>query len=56
MLGAKLKMCSACHLEIDALIKKTNHMLEDMLRNYVGHKQVSWEQYLFMVEFSYNIN
>jgi hypothetical protein len=47
MLGAKLKMCSACHLEKDAMIEKTNRMLEDMLRNYVGQKQVSWEQYLF---------
>ncbi len=27
-----------------------------MLRNYVVHKHMSWEQYLFMVEFSYNIS
>jgi len=27
-----------------------------MLRNYVGHKQTKWEQYLFLVEFAYNVS
>jgi hypothetical protein len=38
MLGAKFKMSSAYHHEIDAQIEWTNCTLEDMLRNYVGHK------------------
>ena len=29
-------------------------ILEDMLRMYVMHQQGRWEEYLFLVEFSYN--
>jgi hypothetical protein len=27
-----------------------------MLKSYVGHKQTLWEQYLFIVEFAYNVS
>jgi hypothetical protein len=49
-------MSNADHLEIDAQTKKTNHTLEDMLINFVGHIQVTWEQYLFLMEFNYNVS
>jgi hypothetical protein len=51
-----VKMSKAYHHETYAWTKKTNHSLEDMLKNYVGHKQMLWEQHLFMVEFSYNVS
>jgi hypothetical protein len=37
MLSTKLKMSNVDHLEIDAQIERTNHTLEDMLRNFVVH-------------------
>lgn len=56
VLFALMKMSSAYHLEAYAQTKKTNHIFEDILRNYVGHKQTLWEQYLFMVDFAYNVS
>jgi len=50
-------MSNAYHLEIDAQTKRTNHTLEDMLKKFVGHSiQVTWEQYLFLMEFDYNVS
>ena len=31
-----------------------NQVLEDMLRMYVMNRQTIWEDYLYLVEFSYN--
>jgi hypothetical protein len=56
MLNTKLKMSNAYHLEIDAQIKRTNHTSEDMLKKFVRHIQVTWEQYLFLMEFDYNVS
>jgi hypothetical protein len=56
MLSTKLKMNNADHPEIDAQTKRTNHTLEDMLRNFVRLIQVTWEQYLFIMEFDYNVS
>jgi hypothetical protein len=56
MLSTKLKMTNVDHPEIDAQIEKTNCTLEDMLGNFVGHIQVTWEQYLFLMEFDYNVS
>jgi hypothetical protein len=56
MLGIKLKMSNAYQPKIDAQTERTNRILEDMLRNYVRHKQMTWEQYLFLVEFAYNVS
>jgi hypothetical protein len=56
MLSTKLKMSNVDHLEIDAQIERTNRTLEDMLGNFVGHIQVTWEQYLFLMEFDYNVS
>jgi hypothetical protein len=36
--GHQIKMNSAYHLETNAQIERTNHTLEDILRNYVEHK------------------
>jgi len=52
MLSTKLKMSNADHLEIE----RTNHTLKNMLRNFVGHIQVTWEQYLFLMKFNYNVS
>jgi hypothetical protein len=43
MLSTKLKKSNADQPEIDAQTKRTNHNLEDMLRNFVGHIQETWE-------------
>jgi hypothetical protein len=57
MLGTKLKMSSAYHPETYAQIEIINRTHEDMLKNYVlRHKQVTWKQHLFLVEFAYNVN
>jgi hypothetical protein len=39
MLGTKLKLSSAYQPKTYAHIERTNHTLEDILKNYVGHKQ-----------------
>jgi hypothetical protein len=49
-------MSSAHQPETDAQIERTNHIFEDMLRNYLGHKQTTREQHLFLVEFAYNVS
>jgi ABC-type dipeptide/oligopeptide/nickel transport system permease component len=56
VLFSLMKMSSAYHLEAYAQTKNTNRILEDMLKSYVGHKQTLWEQYLFIVEFAYNVS
>jgi hypothetical protein len=43
MLSTKLKKSNADQPKIDAQTKRTNHNLEDMLRNFVGHIQETWE-------------
>ncbi len=43
MLGIKVKMSSAYQPKTNAQTKRTNRVLEDMLKNYVGHKQMTWE-------------
>jgi hypothetical protein len=53
---ALIKMSSAYQLQTNSQTKKTNCILEDMLRNYVRHKQMLWGQSLFMVEFAYNVS
>eukprot|EP00253_Pinus_taeda_P023374 PITA_23374 len=38
----------------DGQAKRVNMILENMLRMYVMHQQCKWEEYLPLVEFSYN--
>ena len=42
------------HLETDGHTERVNQVLEDMIRMYVMDRQVHWEDYLYLVEFSYN--
>jgi hypothetical protein len=44
----------AYHLESDGKIERVNQVIEDMLRKYVMEKPSKWEDYLHLVEFSYN--
>ena len=53
-IGAQLNFSSAYHPETDGQTKRVNQVLEDMLRMYVMDRQTHWEDYLYLVEFSYN--
>jgi hypothetical protein len=44
----------AYHPETDGQMKRVNRVIEDMLRMYVMDKPSKWEDYLHLVEFSYN--
>ena len=55
-LGTQLNFSTAYHLETDDQTKRTNQILEDMLRMYVIDQQKRWEEFLPLVEFSYNIS
>lgn len=41
---------------MDGKTKRTNRILEDMLRMYVMHHPKKWVEYLPLVEFEYNID
>ena len=34
--------------------EQVNQVIEDMLRMYVMERPTKWEEYLYLVEFSYN--
>ena len=53
-LGTQLNFSTAYHPETDGQTKRTNQILEDMLRMYVMDQQKKWEEFLPSVEFSYN--
>jgi hypothetical protein len=42
------------HLEFDGKTERVNQVIEDMLRMYVMGKPSKWEDYIHLVEFSYN--
>jgi hypothetical protein len=42
------------HPQIDGKTERLNQIIEDMLRIYVMDKPSKWEDYLHLVEFSYN--
>jgi hypothetical protein len=44
----------AYHPESDGKIERLNQVIEDMLRMYVMDKPSKWEDYIHLVEFSYN--
>jgi hypothetical protein len=44
------------HPETDGKTEGTNQILEDMLRTYVMDQQKHWEEFLPVVEFTYNNN
>jgi hypothetical protein len=52
--GTNLNFSTAYHPESDGQTKRVNQVIEDMLRMYVMDKPSKWEDYLHLVEFSYN--
>jgi hypothetical protein len=42
------------HPELHGKTYRTNEIIEDMLRMYAMDKPSKWEDYLHVVEFSYN--
>jgi len=53
-LNTKLNFNTAYHPQTDGQTERVNQVLEDMLRMYVMNKPSKWEEYLHLVEFSYN--
>jgi hypothetical protein len=53
-LGTQLNFSTAYHPETDGQTKRTNQTLEDMLRMYVMDQQKRWEEFLPLVQFTYN--
>ena len=53
-LGTQLNFSTTYHLEIDKKTERTKQILEDMLRMYIMDQQKCWEEFLPLVEFSYN--
>ena len=52
-LDTQLNFSLAYHLETDDQTERLNEVLEDLLHMYVMDKQVKWEDYMYLVEFSY---
>jgi hypothetical protein len=50
----KLAFSMAYHPQIDGHTERVNIVLEYMLRMHVMHKPKQWEEYLPLVEFTYN--
>jgi hypothetical protein len=50
----KLLFNIAYHPQIDGYIERVNQKVEDMLRMHVMHQPKKWEDYLPLVDFSYN--
>ncbi|XP_062113261.1 uncharacterized protein LOC133824401 [Humulus lupulus] len=55
-LGTKLKFTTAYHPQSDGKSERTIQTLEDMLQACILDFQGSWEKYLCLIEFSYNIS
>lgn len=53
-LGTQLNISLAYHLEMDGKTERVNQVLEDLLRIYCMDQQYKWEDYLPLLEFSYN--
>jgi hypothetical protein len=53
-LDTNLNFNTSNHPQIDGQTEWTNHILEDMLWMYVRMKPTKWEEYVHLVEFSYN--
>ncbi|KAJ7560399.1 hypothetical protein O6H91_04G127700 [Diphasiastrum complanatum] len=47
-------MSTTDHPQTDGQTERVNQVLEDILRAYVSKKQTNWEEYLSILEFSYN--
>jgi hypothetical protein len=52
--GTNLNLSTTYHPESHEKTKRTNRIIEDMLRMYVIDQPSKWEDYIHLVEFSYN--
>jgi hypothetical protein len=52
--GTNLNFSTTYHPESDGQTKRVNRVIEDILRMYVMDKPSRWEDYLLLVEFTYN--
>jgi hypothetical protein len=52
--NTNLNFSMSYHPETDGQTKRTNKIIEDMLRMHVRTKLNKWEDYLHLVEFAYN--
>jgi hypothetical protein len=52
--GTNMNFSTTYHPQSDGKIERVNQVIEDMLRMYVMDKPSKWEDYLHLVEFSYN--
>jgi hypothetical protein len=50
----KLLFNTTYHPQIDGYIERVNQIVEYMLRMHVSHQPKKWEDYLPLVDFSYN--
>jgi transposase InsO family protein len=50
----KQNMSTAFHPQSDGQTERMNRTLEDMLRDYVGHKADTWDDLLASADFVYN--
>ena len=53
-LGTQLNFSTAYHPETDGQTERTNQTWEDMLRMYVMDQHKRWEEFLPLIEFTYN--
>lgn len=56
VLGTKLKLSSTYHPQTDGHTERTIQSLEDMLRFCVIEQGGAWDNYLSLIEFTYNNN
>jgi hypothetical protein len=52
--GTNVNFITAYHPQLYGQTERVNQVIEDMLRMYVMDKPSKWEEYLHLVEFSYN--
>jgi hypothetical protein len=52
--GKNLNLSTTYHLELDGKTERNNIIIEYMLRMYVMDHPSKWEDYIHVVEFSYN--
>jgi hypothetical protein len=50
----QLNLSTTYHPETDGKTERVNRVMEDMLRMYVMDNQTHWENYLPLIEFTYN--
>ena len=53
-LGTQIDFNTAYHFQMDGQTEWVNQVLEDMMHMYVMQQPTKWEEYLHLVEFSYN--